>query len=190
MKVLMVCTGNICRSPMAEWLLRSELEKRGCPDVEVSSAGTWALWGSTATTEATEVMRARGIDMSLHRSQPLEVEDALNADLIVVMTSVHVREVGDLAPDARDKVVLVKQLARTIQAASPEGDWPTRLRRAPRPRWERKHDLDDPLGLPLFAYEKCLGYIEEGLVALAETICPPEREKGLGISRVSRGRPI
>jgi protein-tyrosine-phosphatase len=172
----MVCTGNICRSPMAEWLLRSELEKRGCTDVEVSSAGTWAMWGSAATSEAGEVMRLRGIDMAPHRSQPLDAEMLAEADLVVAMTSVHVREIAELDEGIGDKVVLVKQLADVVSGAGAEGTWPQRLSGSPRPPWERAHDLDDPIGLPLFAYERCLEHIATGVVALAEMICPQERE--------------
>ena len=173
----MVCTGNICRSPMAEWLLRSELAGKGCSDVDVESAGTWAMWGSTATAEAAEVMRARGIDMGTHRSKPLEVDMVAGADLVVAMTSVHIREIAELAPAAMDKVVLIKQLPDVVGAAGSEGTWSERLSAAARPHWERAHDLDDPIGLPLFAYERCLSHIETGIVALAEMICLGEREK-------------
>jgi hypothetical protein len=74
-------------------------------------------------------------------------------------------------------VVLIKQLADVVAGAGPEGTWADRLRGAARPSWERAHDLDDPIGLPLFAYERCLEHIEKGVLALAELICPEEREK-------------
>ena len=66
MKIVFVCTGNICRSPMGEAMLRHELAARGCPDVEVTSCGTWGLASQPATPDAVSVLRGRGIDLSPH----------------------------------------------------------------------------------------------------------------------------
>ncbi|MDQ4059015.1 MAG: low molecular weight protein arginine phosphatase, partial [Actinomycetota bacterium] len=62
MKVLFVCTGNLCRSPMAESLFRDELRRRGCGGIEVASMGTWGMDGSPATPEAIEAVGALGVD--------------------------------------------------------------------------------------------------------------------------------
>src|SRR5687768_11436082 len=99
MKVVFVCTGNICRSPMAEALLRHTLDVRGCNSVEVSSVGTWAYGGNPAMPEAVETLRAMGIDLSEHRSRDVDQAELAAADVIVVMTSVHVRELKTAAPD-------------------------------------------------------------------------------------------
>ncbi|MGH2820069.1 MAG: hypothetical protein ACRDJ5_05405 [Actinomycetota bacterium] len=176
MRILVVCTGNLCRSPMATALLRHEITTRECNDVEVVSAGTWAAGGSPATSEAVRVLSDRGIDLSPHRSRPLEAEEARSSDLIVAMTSVHVREVLELAPEAAPRIVLLKELCEMHPDQVP-GDATRRdrlgaLLAAARPALRRDLDVDDPMGLPAGAYERCAGDLERGVQALVKALCP------------------
>lgn len=175
MKVLMVCTGNLCRSPMAEGVFRHEVQQRGC-DIEVASTGTWAHWGSPATPEAVEVLRARGIDLSGHQSRGLDPQELKEADVVVGMTSVHRREILQVAPEVEGKLILMKEL---VELAI-EGDLPDssearleRLLGAPRPQWRRALDLDDPIGKPIGAYERTVAQIELGVEVLANALCGP-----------------
>jgi protein-tyrosine-phosphatase len=172
-KVLFVCTGNLCRSPMAEALLRHELARRACSHVEVSSAGTWAYDGSGATTHAIKVLAGRDIDLSAHRSRPLVAEEIEAADVVIAMTSVHVREILERAPRARHKVIMLKEIPEIAAAhARDSAGRIEALLTATRPQPRRGLDVDDPMGLPRRAYERCAGDLEAGITALAEVLCP------------------
>lgn len=89
MRLLCVCTGNICRSPMLEYLLRRELPKYGLEDVEVSSAGTGTVDGEPASTHAITAMNEIGIDIADHRSRRVTAAMAQEADVIVALTVQH-----------------------------------------------------------------------------------------------------
>jgi protein-tyrosine-phosphatase len=175
MKILFVCTGNLCRSPMAEAMLRHELQARGHPEIEVASAGTWATDGYGATADAIEVLSTRGINLRMHISQQLIAHDVVTADLVVAMTSVHVREISELVPQADHKVRLLKELAE-LGAVERGTDPEPRLQAllaATRPAWRRALDVDDPIGLPAWAYERCAGDLDRGIKALADALCGP-----------------
>lgn len=68
MKIMFICTGNICRSAMAHWLLKKKLEQNNIQNVEVYSSGIYALDGDSSTDEAIEVMEEYGVDLKKHRA--------------------------------------------------------------------------------------------------------------------------
>ncbi|MFN2389028.1 MAG: hypothetical protein ABR575_05410 [Actinomycetota bacterium] len=191
MELLVVCTGNICRSPTAEGLIRRGVAARGCRGVEVGSAGTWASAGERATAAARAVAAARGVDISAHRARPLEPGLLVAADLVLAMTSVHRREILALAPDVDAKLVLMKELAELgAPGGHPAEEGQSALEglekvlRAHRPRWRRALDLDDPMGMPYQVYERCFDEIERAVDALLDLICPrgsgPARTRSIG----------
>ncbi|MFN2250702.1 MAG: low molecular weight protein arginine phosphatase [Anaerolineae bacterium] len=111
-RVLVVCTANQCRSPMAEALIRARAESEGSLDqLEVTSAGTWARDGVAATDHARAVMAARGLDISGHRSREVTQRILDEADLVLVMTKDHRDALVAEFPHAKDKVRLISGLA-------------------------------------------------------------------------------
>ncbi len=137
-RVLIVCTGNVCRSPMAYGLLRHHLARHGLSErVEVETAGTYALDDQPPSRGAQVVLAQRGIDISHHRARTLTVDLLRAADLVIVMTEDHRRSIFYLAPASLRKVVLLSELVGEHQ------------------------DIPDPYGGPREAYEATAALIED-----------------------------
>jgi len=172
----MVCTGNICRSPMAELLLRGHLDARGVR-ARVRSAGTLA-WHGPATDGAVEVMEARGLDLRAHRSQELTPTLVADADLIVGMTRNHVWGVTAHEPGAETRAFVIGELVRlgplvgTRANAEPARDWAARVaeRRGDSPVGRAGDDVADPYGEPLDFYEATAVRLERDLVVVASLL--------------------
>ncbi|AKL93722.1 protein-tyrosine-phosphatase YwlE [Clostridium aceticum] len=107
--ILFVCTGNTCRSSMAEALLKDLLEKYGLENVRVLSAGTAAVKGDRASRASVEIMRERDLCLQEHRARPLTKALIEEADLILTMTANHKKTVLDMLPEAREKVYTLKE---------------------------------------------------------------------------------
>ena len=100
--ILVVCTGNICRSPIGERLLRQLL-----PGKRITSAGIYGLEGSPADVSAQDVAGRHGISLEGHRARKLTPQIMRESDLILVMEPAHLRFISDLAPEIRGKSLLL-----------------------------------------------------------------------------------
>lgn len=103
-KILVVCVGNICRSPSGEYLLKHHL-----PNKHIASAGVGALVGKPADKMAAMVAQEHGISLDGHVAQQLTSELCKEYDLILVMEKGHIEAVTGIAPEARGKTMLFGQ---------------------------------------------------------------------------------
>ena len=120
--ILVVCTGNVCRSPIAEGLLRAALAARlGDAAPRVTSAGTMGWEGSGADPHSVEAAAERGVDISAHRARMLRPSEVEEADLVLAMAREHEEAVRALAPG---KAFTLKELVRLLEAlpAAEAGD--------------------------------------------------------------------
>ncbi len=114
-RVLIVCTGNVCRSPMAMGLLRQRLAQDGLDSqVSVSSAGVYGLDGSAASRPGVDVLAERGIDISEHRARTIDQKEVAQADLVLVMEEAQRRTLFYTYPEQLHKIFLDKRDVRRL----------------------------------------------------------------------------
>lgn len=138
--ILIVCTANICRSPMAAALLRRHLEELGLAgEVEVKSAGVFAQAGQAASRPAVAVLAQRNVLLGDHRSLAVSFELLAEADLILVMEEAHRRSLFYIAPQHLAKVFLLAEMSG------------------------RHSDIPDPFGGPVEGYVRTANLLDEML---------------------------
>lgn len=146
-RVLMVCTGNTCRSPMAAALFKQAAQERGI-SVKVDSAGLMAAPGDAATYNAEAALEYYNLDITDHRSKLVDIKELVNYDLILAMTAGHKRQIIQLSNEISDRVFVLKQMAYNLRQES--GKQKEKNREDNYVVGE--FDLTDPYGQSLDAY--------------------------------------
>ena len=134
-RVLIVCIGNICRSPTAEYLFRQRLAPR---DIQLSSAGLGALAGHPMDATALQLLAEHGIDGTLHRARQLTPVMLRETDLVLGMEKSHVATMTRLAPEASGKIFLLD-------------------------KWLQGRDIPDPYRQQRVAFDHVYGTIAQGI---------------------------
>ncbi|MDM4769747.1 low molecular weight protein-tyrosine-phosphatase [Solimonas sp. SE-A11] len=134
-KIAVICTGNICRSPIGEGLLKARLQGG---DNMVVSAGIGALVGAPADGHAIDVMRAKNHDITSHRAQQATLGLLSSMDLILTMDQTHSDWINRQYPQLRGRVHKIL-------------------------KWNGNLDVEDPYRLPLAAFEKAYADIDTGV---------------------------
>jgi len=149
--ILVICTANICRSPVATALLRDRLSKRNLSDWTVSSAGTWAQLRRGASHNSILVMAQHGLDINNHLSRMVELPHVAEADLVLCMEVGHAEALRAEFPEHAHKVYMLTEMV------------------------DRAYSINDPYGGPYDAYQRMatelIEVIDGGMdqiVALAE----------------------
>ena len=109
-QILIVCTANICRSPVGEVLLRDRLQKRGLADWTVKSAGTWAQEKRGASQHSIEIMAEQGLDITEHQAEMIELIHMQNSDLVLCMESGHMEALKAEFPTCQNKIHLLSEM--------------------------------------------------------------------------------
>ena len=154
MNILFVCTGNTCRSPMAEELLRCMAKELQIDDLEVSSAGTDADAGLPASFGASMVIAERGGDLFNHAAVQLTADRAGDADLILTMTQAHRERVLQLCPEAAAKTYTLIGYATGTD-----------------------HDIEDPFGGDSAVYEACASQLCLAVAACLMKLRPERAQR-------------
>ncbi len=142
--IMFVCSGNSCRSPMAEGILQKHLFERYNDRVIVHSTGTLGIHNNPATLNAINVAQEKGVDISRHKSKGLTQQYMADADLVFALAENHIDFIETYFPEYKENVFLLKGFAT-------DSDKPRRL------------SIDDPIGQSVRVYRKVISEIEKEL---------------------------
>ena len=152
MDIMFICTGNICRSAMAHWLLEKKIKDAKRTDIRVFSCGIYAETGDGPTYEAIEAMKKYNVDIRGHRAINIRNSNIKNMDLILCATNSHKLMVLNMYPELEGRVYTLKEYVGYDK------------------EYHKKIDLDDPWGYGEDVYRFCLAEINECLDLLLQKI--------------------
>ncbi len=147
-KIIYICTGNICRSPMAHWYMQKKVIDLGIQEEYlIDSCGTNAQSGQPATKNAIEVIYEYGVDMKKHRSKYIDEINLGDYDLIICLTESHKNFVLYMYPNIKDRIYTLKEYVN---------------------KDKEYKDIDDPWGFDINVYRTCAKEIVENVDKLIE----------------------
>ena len=159
--IIIVCTANICRSPVAEAILQDRLNKHDRDKWRVTSAGTWASIGQPAARYSIELMALQGIDLVSHRSRPVDDDLLRESDLVLTMETGHAEALKAEFPQHTKRIFLLTEMV------------------------DRYYSVPDPYGKPRNEYERMVreitDLIDQGLpriMKIAREEAEKPRERG------------
>lgn len=153
MKIMFICTGNICRSAMAEWLLKKKVKDLRLDNIEVCSCGVYAETNDVSTWEAKRVMKDEyDVDLNNHRATNIRKSNIKKMDLILCATNSHKIAVLDLYPELEEKVYTMKEYVGYNR------------------EYHDKMNIKDPWGYDMETYRSCASEIDECLELLLKKV--------------------
>ena len=151
MKIMFICTGNICRSAMAEVMLKEMLIKQNRKDIEVCSSGIYADTGEGSTFDAIEVLKEYQVDLSKHRATKTKESEIEKMDIILCATMSHKIVIIQEYPELKEKIYTMREYAGLVK----EGIG---------------YDISDPWGCGMATYRRCAQEIENCLKEIIKKI--------------------
>lgn len=149
MKILMVCLGNICRSPLAEGILQQEADARGLGwQVDSAGTGSWHI-GDAPDSRSIEVAHRNGVDISKQRARQLQAKDLDDFDLILAMDAQNYQDISRIATTAeqREKIKLITSFA-----------YPNKNKAVPDPYYGKMKNFEEVFDLLQFSCEKLIAF--------------------------------
>ena len=150
MKIMFVCTGNTCRSAMAYGLAKKIIKEKNL-NIQVYSAGTFAMTGEHASYNSVAIMKEYDVDIALHKATNIEESNIQNMDLILCATKNHKSELISRYNNLKEKIYTMKEY---VELDNNQTDM----------------DIKDPWGYDSYVYERCAEEINEVIDSIIDRL--------------------